>query len=240
MVGRDYQVRIKQREEANILSIHKYNQFNNFATQLSIYNMKALTTILFISLLSGYHAQQETFSSMFWNNYTLFNPAATGLFYKHQANVMYRDQWDKVNGAPRTFTANYNTKLDFLHGGIGANYVHDKIGFTNTDRINLNYSYHLQLGKEGVLAAGISAGLIHSATDPSLPYSSQKGNAFTMNFGLVYKTERLNIGLSSTNLNEPTIKKLYYSFARHYYLNADYLFELTPHFDLKPANAGQN
>jgi len=196
------------------------------------------TLLFFILLITPLAKAQDSHNSMFWNNYTLFNPAASGLFYKHQANAMFRDQWVGVNGAPVTLTGNYNAKAAFIHGGIGVNYQHISIGFYWVQRFNLNYSYHWKLGKTGVLAAGVSAGIYGFGTGPKwvLPANSgpNKGSAFIMNVGLIYKTERFNLGLSSTNINEPEIHNLAFSTNRNYYLNADYMFGIAPKFELKP------
>ncbi len=182
---------------------------------------------------------------MFWNNYSVINPAVSGLYYKHHANVSYRNQWDKVNGAPNTITAGYNIKLDALHGGLGANYQYETIGLIEQGKANLNYSYHIKLGETGILAVGIAAGFVHakssgnwipptSTPDPTLPVSGNK-NAFFLNAGIVYKARKFSIGLSSTQINEPRVKGIYYySLQRHYYLFADYIFPIGNDYYVKP------
>ena len=195
--------------------------------------MKFVLAILSLAFMLESHAQQEMLNTMFWNNYTIFNPAATGLFYKHQANATFRDQWEGVNGAPQTWIANYNAKIDGIHGGLGANYIYEDISVFHTTRVNVNYSYHFKVGENGILSAGFSGGLLFNKYSFT-PQSSVTTTTFNANAGLVYKNDRLNIGLSTTNLNQLDYNKSFYTPALHYYLCADYLFTLGERFDLKP------
>ncbi len=192
--------------------------------------MKTLIFLLALTISSTVIAQQDPLLSIYWNNLSFINPAATGLFYKHQAAVNYRNQWDKVNGAPNTLIAGYNTKIDKIHGGIGYNYQYKTIGFNQVHRLDVNYGYHFNLGNERVISAGISAGVqrfgvdpnwIPPATvqDPSLPQSSTQ-YSFLSNIGMVYKGNSLSVGLSSTQFLSSERKNHLYTSARHYNLFA--------------------
>lgn len=207
--------------------------------------MKKLLLTSFLLLFSAAaFAQQDKLLTQFWNAYQDINPGAVGLEYKHQATALYRNQWDKVNGAPNTFTANYGIRLDAINSGLGLVFVHDAIGFARQNNAILNYSYHIKLGEKSILALGIGLGIINfgmdpvwipptNVQDPSLPTSSS-GTNFDMNLGVVYKRDKLSVGFSTTHLNQKSISTVNYSTARHYILFGMYQFDLGTDFYLKP------
>lgn len=199
-----------------------------------------LTVLLIRAALPGF-SQQSSISTMFWNNYSILNPAASGLYYKYRGSVHYRNQWDKVNGAPNTLSASYDMKIDSWRSGIGVNYVLDAIGFAREHRINLNYSYYWKIGETGILSTGISVGILNlspsgnwasptAVNDPTL--SSWRGTGLAINAGVIYKNRNFSAGFSVTELNEPDINS--YSTPRHYNLCADYVIDLSDKLYLKP------
>jgi type IX secretion system PorP/SprF family membrane protein len=192
--------------------------------------LKTLIFLLALTISSTVNAQQDPLLTIYWNNLSFVNPGAAGLFYKHQAAVNYRNQWDKVNGAPNTLIAGYNTKIDKIHGGIGFNYQYETIGFNQVHRLDVNYGYHFNLGNDRVISAGISAGLQRfgvdpnsipptTMPDPSLPQSSTQ-YSFVSNIGVVYKARAIMVGISSTQFLHTEFKNHFYAPARHYNLFA--------------------
>lgn len=204
------------------------------ALKKSLFKWWALTSLTLFQSTS--FAQQDPQLTQFWNVSSSFNPANTGLFYKHQAGINYRNQWDGVNGAPNSLLAVYNAKLDKYKSGIGFNGLYETIGSMTQSRVDLNYSYHLDFGNERLLSFGAAASISQIAYKEGYfgNTASGKGTAFGANFGITYKTKRLTLGLSSTNLNEARISEAYFAYARHYYLSASYDFDLSSDFSLKP------
>jgi len=208
-------------------------------------HLKSLLLLLAATISPTVFAQQDALLSIYWNNLSFINPGATGLFYKHQAAVNYRNQWDKVNGAPNTLIAGYNTEIDKIHGGIGLNYQLETIGFNQVHRLDLNYGYHFNLGNDRIISAGISAGMMQlgvntdlyippsTVPDPSLP-SNNKQYSLLSNIGVVYKGNALSLGFSSTQFLTVDVKSMNYSPARHYNLFASYDLLLGKKFVLKP------
>ena len=131
--------------------------------------MKLILTIFTLCILSVTQAQQDQLTTQFWNNYAHINPATSGLEYKHSAAMLYRNQWDEVNGAPVMITANYNVLIK-EHHGLGVNYVYDKIAFNRRNEVNLNYNYQFVLGEhKGIqqkLSLGVAVGLINFSMNP--------------------------------------------------------------------------
>lgn len=164
----------------------------------------------------GGNAQQDAAVSMFWNTYIHTNPAVTGLFNQHEANVLYRNQWDGVNGAPNSIYGNYGARIDKIHGGLGASYSFDAIGFNRQHSAMVNYAFHLPFSDSSVLSFGISAGMLHFSTDPdwvppgtgldpTLPGASS-ATGFDANFGVVYHRKQWNVGMSATHLTSPSLR----------------------------------
>ncbi len=87
---------------------------NLLPLQIVITTMKRnLTLILLVISLMGF-SQQEPQFYMFWNNYSMFNPANTGLHYNHFGNMVYRTQRVGIEKQPITFTGIYGTKHEFV------------------------------------------------------------------------------------------------------------------------------
>jgi type IX secretion system PorP/SprF family membrane protein len=172
------------------------------------------------------------------------NPGKTGLDLYNGicATTIYRNQWDKVNGAPNSAILNIESNLSrFLPGGIGINFYHDAIGFSRQNNLLLNYSYPIQIGREGVLGVGVGIGIMNfgmdpewvpptQAVDPTLPVGFA-ATAVDANFGLYFQSKDYYVGISSTHLTESELSKAVsqvtqsYQTARHYYLMGGYKFK---------------
>jgi len=212
-----------------------------------------ITFLFIIACLAGKaQAQQDPQFTLFQNTYSLVNPAASGLFYKHSAGAGFRDQWNGFPGHPITAYGFYDIKLNPIHGGLGVNYSFDKLGYQTNHAVNLNYAYLFDLKNNRTLSAGIAIGIYNSGidgthwvtsdgspngvNDPSVPQGKSSGTALNTNFGVFYKSNHLLLGLSSTHLNEGTIQynNVSYNIVRHYYLAASYRFDIGESFDIKP------
>lgn len=200
--------------------------------------------IIFFSFTVQCFAQQEPQFTMYWNNYSLQNPAATGLFNKQFASVSGRRQWTGFPGAPQTISAVYDHKLSKINSGIGINYYNDQLGLETNNKININYSYQIQFKKGGVLSTGLSVGVlqktidysefIFSIPDPLFPNNKVTDNMLNINLGAMYKTPRFLLGLSVTQLNESESKKMNFKNAKHIFLTCSYDISIGQNFDIKP------
>jgi len=188
-------------------------------------------------------AQQEPIFTQQDNTIHFYNPASSGLNYQIQTTALVRTQWKNVNGAPESQLINYSMRLKPLHGGIGINYFHETIGFSEYNRVKLNYAFHLAECLGGQLSIGLSAGMNNikvtptwtpptTVIDPSLPASSNDMR-FTSDLGLMYKNDKLSVGLSVTQLNQAHYSSGYRD-KLHTFAYADYLFSLTSNWNLKP------
>jgi type IX secretion system PorP/SprF family membrane protein len=197
--------------------------------------------IIFVN--TDVNAQQEPLFTQYDNSSNFFNPATSGLTYRIQSAALARKHWIGVVGAPETQLINFSMKSNAIHGGIGINYMHETIGFNEHNRIKLNYAFHLAEIKGGMLSFGASVGVNNlkisptwvppsGMTDPNLPTNSSN-TRFTCDLGIAYKSTKLTIGLSVTQINEARYS-MGYQDARHVYFFADYLFNSGQKMVFKP------
>ena len=195
-----------------------------------------LIIFIFSTVFSHFFAQQDKLITNFMFDKMSINPGKTGvdMYNSICATSIYRNQWDKVNGAPNSAVLNIEGNLErFFKGGIGLAFYHDAIGFSRQNNLLLNYSYPIRISNFGVLGLGFGIGIINygiepnwvpptTATDLSLPVGFAATN-LDANFGAYFQGKDFYVGLSSTHLSESLLKKTVadidqnYQTARHYY-----------------------
>jgi len=180
-------------------------------------------------------AQQEPQFTQFWNNYSIYNPAHTASGVETISFASnYRTRFVDNGTNPQLGSANYEHSLKKINSRVGLGYVLNEIGLLNSNKIYLNYAYHLPLPKiNGSLSVGISTDYQSLKFTPTTgwdwPISSNpiSGNVFNVNFGLLFITEKLKLGISLTQMNEAVIDKVSFSNPRHLFALASYKFQLT-------------
>lgn len=195
-----------------------------------------IMSTLFLGVAGGVFAQQDKLITHFIYDKMSVNPGATGFDRDICATLMYRNQWDKVNGAPNSAVFNIEANMNrWFPGGLGLAFYHDAIGFNRQNNLLLNYSYPLDLGSAGTLGIGVGIGMINFGQNPtwvppttqndiSLPVGFNATN-LDLNFGLYFRgTGDWYAGISSTHLSESILKKKIgmidqsYQTKRHYYV----------------------
>lgn len=180
-------------------------------------------------------AQQDKLITHFIYDKMSINPGETGLDPGICGTLIYRNQWDKVNGAPNSAVFNVEANMNrWFPGGLGLNFYHDAIGFNRQNNLLLNYSYPISIGSVGVLGVGVGIGMINFGQNPTwvppttevdltLPVGFSATN-LDLNFGVYMKgASDWYAGLSSTHLNEALMRQEVglisheYQTARHYY-----------------------
>ena len=193
---------------------------------------------LFTLTASVSFAQQDKLITHFIFDKMSFNPAAAGINDGFCATTIYRNQWDKVNGAPNSAVLNVEGNFSrWLPMGGGISFYHDAIGFTRQNNVLLNLNYQRSMNP-GTISVGLGIGIMNvgmnpdwvppvTLVDPSLPtgYSDIK---MDLNAGIYWKgAQDYYVGISSTHVNEPvlddstpgiTTPVVTYNSARHYYL----------------------
>jgi type IX secretion system PorP/SprF family membrane protein len=203
-----------------------------------------LSTLLLLSVLISTHAQQDKLITHFIYDKMSLNPGETGIDEGICGTTIYRNQWDKVSGAPNSAILNLEANINrFFPGGVGVSFYHDAIGFVRQNNLLLNYAYPVYTDY-GTLGIGIGVGMINigmqptwvpptTVIDKSLPIGFSK-SGLDMNFGLYWKgNSNYYAGLSSTHLSATRLTQTFqvantpigissYQSARHYYAMGGY------------------
>lgn len=196
--------------------------------------MRKLILTLTTTLLSGGYlfSQQDKLITHFIYDKMTVNPGETGLDQGICGTLLYRNQWDKVNGAPNSAVFNLEANMNqWFPGGLGMSFYHDAIGFNRQNNLLLNYSYPLSFDGFGTLGIGVGVGMINFSNNPVwVPPTSTFDNALPTgfgatnldaNFGLYWKgASDYYVGLSSTHLSESLLRSgdFKYQTSRTYYL----------------------
>jgi type IX secretion system PorP/SprF family membrane protein len=196
-----------------------------------------LFSIICVSITQFTIAQQDPAVTHGMYTKMSFNPGATGSEDGICGSLIYRNQWDRVNGAPNTVLFNVEANLNrFVKNlGAGISVIHDAIGFNRQNTAHLNLSYKLRLPNSDFISFGVGAGIVNMGLNPTwvtpqpgavdniLPTGFAATN-LDLNFGIFYRSEQnFYVGISSTHLTESVLASatsslLTYNTARHYYL----------------------
>ncbi len=128
-------------------------------------NMKHYLLLVFVMLSGLVSAQQVPQYSLYNLNPYAFNPAYAGMEYTMVATGVYRQQWSGLKGAPVTQHINAHLPLYAISSGVGIRVENDVIGAHSASQAVLSYNYQLQVGRNAMLAAGLSAGYLQYALD---------------------------------------------------------------------------
>lgn len=199
---------------------------------------RLLALSAFIAFATGIsYGQQDKLLTHFIYDKMTINPGSTGLDEGICGSMIYRNQWDKVNGAPNSTIFNVEANMNrFFPGGIGISFYNDAIGFARQNNAILNYSYPIDIAGKGTLGIGVGVGIVNFGMNPiwspptaqfdnTLPGKSS-GTNVDLNAGLYWKSSnnKYFAGLSSTHLSQSDIKALNYSTYRHYNILGGYRF----------------
>jgi len=171
---------------------------------MSKFYIIALTVFLPLTL----SAQQEHRYTQFMYNKLSYNPAYAGIRGVPTMTAMYRDQWFKLDGAPRSAQISMHAPVFSKRVGVGGVLSHHSIGLHRDVQLSAAYSYNVISDDEFSLRVGVSGSLrvlsidFSKATplvnyDPSL--DDKRINEAFANFGAgIYATfqERLYVGFS--------------------------------------------
>lgn len=174
--------------------------------------MRTIFTYLFLLLSIFNYAQQIPVYSQNWLNPFLINPGFTGQTNSGlEANLIHRNQWKGIPGAPVTSVLSLDGKTSDKHIGLGLLIVDDKAGLFARRGIYTSYSYKFKIAGEHYVSPGINFGLqdvmvnfsgsnVRDNNDPFLFTSSRRKSSFDANFGAVYFWNELNAGIGIQQL----------------------------------------
>lgn len=169
---------------------------------------KFYIVFLIIFLPLALVAQQEHRYSQFMYNKLSYNPAYAGIRGVPTMTALYRDQWFKLDGAPRSAQISMHAPVFSQRVGVGGMLSHHSIGLHRDVQLTASYSYNIIAGDEFSMRVGVSGNLRvlsidFSKANPLVSYDpsldDKRINDAYANFGAgIYGTfqERLYFGFS--------------------------------------------
>lgn len=199
--------------------------YTGYQSYNTLFMKKQLLLIaLFAGTVGSSYAQQDKVLTHFMFDRTTVNPAATALTRNSVCGTfIYRNQWDKINGAPNSGTFNVEADLNPYVRNLftGISFFQDMVGFNRQNFATLNIGYSLKDYLPFDLRIGAGLGIMNHSVTPDWvpPQTLQDANltagwsktGFDANFGLYARHEmnnghKWNAGISMTHLPEANLE----------------------------------
>lgn len=214
--------------------------------------LKLTIALLFMTNMS--FAQQDPMFTQYMFNGLYINPAYAGSHEYWSSTLTYRNQWASADfkGAPKTVLASVDGPIRGKNMGLGFNLLHDELGVTKMNVIQVNYAYQLKFKNRSKLAFGINAGVAqyNSSLQDVLIWDTQdQVYASNLNkyiprigFGTYYFSDKYYIGISIPTLlayedgNSFSLDVSQSSFLRrHYVLTGGVVLPVSENVKFKPS-----
>jgi type IX secretion system PorP/SprF family membrane protein len=217
--------------------------------------MNKLWIVIIVTLVFSNDSKSQELPqfSMFWNNLSIYNPAATGINGKHFGSFNYKNQWLGFEGAPQDYSALYELRLDSIHSAFGINIINSGDRRFRNFQTNLNYGYTFNLSNDKKLILGTAVSIMRYsidlsganaidvvATDNPISNTNLSRNSINSDVGFLFNAKKFSLGVSAANIFN-TYKNPYTDSVKHFiispdiYVNADYKLNILPNFELHPA-----
>ena len=227
--------------------------------------------VAFLLFLSSATAQNEGQYTHFMFNRLSYNPAYAGSSGNISATVLYRAQWlglqlqaptpdGEAGSKPTNMLFSFDLPVSWLHGGLGAYFTSEKVGYHDNSTFAIDYAFRIFWGP-GTLAAGIEADLqsykfktsslygmndmsgdptnpISSANDPLVSSKDVSDFLFDVSTGICYQVpSQFYVSLAAKNLLASKSDQLNLRNTRTFYLMGgyEYTFPYNPSLKLKPS-----
>ena len=171
-------------------------------------HIKFLFFLLFlVASFAGLSQQPLVYNQFFMNPY-VYNPAYAGVEGHSVLFLMYKNQYSNIDGAPRTYHANFHVPLK---GGIafGASAHNETHGVLNTISGKVTGGYLLSIDREHFIRFGLSIGAgnnsinvseFDSPNDPAFTDIVNNSSFLVGDFGLTYHFDHFNVGFAMPSL----------------------------------------
>ena len=177
--------------------------------------------------------QDPMFTNYFFNG-LIYNPAVAGSAEHLALNLIHRQQWIGLEGAPTTQSLSAHTPLSSDKIGLGFSMVNDNAGASGTLDINAAYAYRIKMGEKFKLSIGLQTSVTNWRGDWSeLRIEDNDDVAFSENInrwlpnfdgGVLFYSENFFVGAGCPRILEYDLRKadqddtpLYARTYRHYY-----------------------
>jgi type IX secretion system PorP/SprF family membrane protein len=119
--------------------------------------MKIILFILTIIIASGAYGQNFPGTSQYMFTGMTSNPAYAGSHEALAASLLYRNQWEGVQGAPSTKFFSTHTPLNNQKIALGLTIYSESLSIHENTAAFLNYAYRFRIGR-GKLSFGLKGG----------------------------------------------------------------------------------
>lgn len=206
-----------------------------------ILSLSALLMSMWVS------AQQGPMYGQYIFNKSVINPAHAGADAINQFGLLYRHQWVGIEGAPRTTSMFYTTRLPGKLGMAAAVY-NDNVGPVNDVTLALDLAGHIQISDRWhasmglrfntrMLSANLSELQLSQASDPNFN-SVSSDFLFNLGAGALLYSPKAFVGVSIPVLLNQSVElnnQPYISFERQLFLYGGYNWGLTENFKFQPS-----
>ncbi|MCW8981889.1 MAG: type IX secretion system membrane protein PorP/SprF [Altibacter sp.] len=196
----------------------------------------------------GLAQQLPQFSQYMYNTISV-NPAYAGSREVLVVNLLNRNQWLGIDGAPVTQTLSAHSSIPGTKLGVGLSVINDKLGYEKTTYLSTAVSYTIDLDPydEYKLAFGVQGGFRRYTIDDELLMDPNAANdPFLQNLdpswnpnvgaGLYFRGDSFYVGVSAPKLLSYGTTSEYADLDKvSYFLNGGYLFDVNPHLKFKPS-----
>lgn len=190
-------------------------------------------------------AQQIPFSSQYYTNMFVTNPAFTGTADENpRAFITHRSQWIGVAGGPQTSYLTIDGPIEAKNIGLGLKLYSDVTDITSRMGAFGTYSYKLKINDDMNLLFGLAVGVLNNSidfskavvrdgNDPYLSNERQSRTVFSADFGLGYTWKKLEVGFAMPQVIGNKIRyknnageNSYYNLERYYQGSVKYVFDV--------------
>ncbi len=214
--------------------------------------MRKYIWIIGLFFLNILQAQQDPQFSHYYRVIAAYNPAYSGVNGNVSINLLSRNQWVKLEGAPVTQLLQVDAPVNIFNSqaGVGMKIMNDKYGFVNDMFFGFTFSKFFVL-PYGTLSAGLATSIFSKEISGEWSFPDQtealfgtQARSVVLDFdaGVFYTYQNIFAGFSVTHVNAP--KFVFISdngtnqqvgIVRHYYLVGGYKISTTGNFDVTPS-----
>ncbi|MCE9540175.1 MAG: PorP/SprF family type IX secretion system membrane protein, partial [Bacteroidetes bacterium] len=209
------------------------------------FGLLALACVLVLIPFGKVFAQQLPFSSQYYSNPFVLNPAYTGINENISVFLTHRSQWTGLAGSPKTSYFTIDGPIRAKNSSVGLKVYSDVTDIISRVGAFANYSYKFTISDSNNLYFGVACGVfdnkidfskaqIRDTDDPFLSQQAQNKTVFSADLGIVYVLKKLTIGFAvpqilGNRLKYPIITgdNGYYNLNRHYQGTAKYVFDVS-------------
>jgi type IX secretion system PorP/SprF family membrane protein len=216
------------------------------------YYIKKILWAFLLGMGFSSYGQQDPLFTQYMFNKLVVNPAYAGSHEQLAIDVVNRNQWAGIDGAPNTFSFGAHLATANRKVGLGLYGYRDELGPSVNQGLMAAYSYRL-LFDNSTLSFGLQGGIKYFdynwsrmvLLDPDNLFTPGEINRITpdMNLGVYFESPRFFAGLSSKQLLENEYGKMtdsdgnssFSRLLRHFYLMTGAVFPVGENIGFRPS-----